>query len=388
MSCAHGAYLSFQVATLSSLRASAGAPPTAMIRSRDAGPKPVTRVIICAHVPRRPHERSFSAAALVAALASALIGACAKDPPHQSGTGGATLGGAGGGGGAAGSTVVSACSDPAALDRRPPRPAPARTRRPTAAGAATVTLAVDAGASVGAWNRFYERTVASDHANTLLCTAYGRNIQNALRKAHAQAGFQYVRFHGTLQRRRRRLFRRRVGRADLRLVAHRRDLRRHRGGGHAPAGRDQLHARRAGVRPERRCSTALVQQRVAQHQPADRRGRRLGQVDRADGAVRPPPGGPLHRRRGAQQLVLRGLERAVVDVFASATTATSSSTATPSPACWRAIRACAWAARPVRRANRRADRDADHADRSTPEQAGLPHVPPLRRRRRRGRSPT
>ena len=39
-------------------------------------------------------------------------------------------------------------------------------------------------------------TVASDHARTLLCTAYNRNIQNALRKAHAQAGFQYVRFHG------------------------------------------------------------------------------------------------------------------------------------------------------------------------------------------------
>src|SRR4029079_19491029 len=38
--------------------------------------------------------------------------------------------------------------------------------------------------------------VAADHAHTLLCTAYGRNAQNALRKAHAQAGFQYVRFHG------------------------------------------------------------------------------------------------------------------------------------------------------------------------------------------------
>ena len=41
-----------------------------------------------------------------------------------------------------------------------------------------------------------KRPSPSDHANTLLCTAYGRNIQNALRKAHAQAGFQYVRFHG------------------------------------------------------------------------------------------------------------------------------------------------------------------------------------------------
>jgi xylan 1,4-beta-xylosidase len=46
------------------------------------------------------------------------------------------------------------------------------------------------------WNRFYEKAVAVDHAHTLLCTAYGRNAQNALRKAHAQAGFQYARFHG------------------------------------------------------------------------------------------------------------------------------------------------------------------------------------------------
>src|SRR4029077_15864406 len=150
-----------------------------------------------AHVPRRPHERSFSAVALAAALASALIGACAKDPPHQSGTGGAPLGGTGGGGsgGAAGSTVVSACSDPQPWTP-PAAPGACADAPPTAAGAATVTLAVDAGASVGAWNRFYERTVAADHANTLLCTAYGRNIQNALRKAHIQAGFEYVRFHG------------------------------------------------------------------------------------------------------------------------------------------------------------------------------------------------
>jgi xylan 1,4-beta-xylosidase len=147
-----------------------------------------------APVRRRRRERSFSAAALVAVLAASLIGACAKDPPHQSGTGGAPLGGAGGGGGAAGSTA-SACSDPQPWTASA-APGACTDAPPTAAGAATVTLAVDAGASVGAWNRFYERTVASDHANTLLCTAYGRNIQNALRKAHAQAGFQYVRFHG------------------------------------------------------------------------------------------------------------------------------------------------------------------------------------------------
>jgi xylan 1,4-beta-xylosidase len=66
------------------------------------------------------------------------------------------------------------------------------------AGTGPVALTVDATARGAAWNRFYEKVVASDHANTLLCTSWGRNIQNALRRAHAQAGFQYVRFHGVL----------------------------------------------------------------------------------------------------------------------------------------------------------------------------------------------
>jgi len=124
-------------------------------------------------------------------MAFALTGACAKDPVYGTGAGGTPLGGGGGGGGHA----VSACSDPhpwteapvgACLDAPPSSPGTT----------ATVTLAVDAGASVRSWNRFYEKAVAVDHAHTLLCTAYGRNAQNALRKAHAQAGFQYARFHG------------------------------------------------------------------------------------------------------------------------------------------------------------------------------------------------
>ena len=40
--------------------------------------------------------------------------------------------------------------------------------------------------------------VAADHANTVLETAWGRNIQGSLRKGHELAGFQYVRFHGIL----------------------------------------------------------------------------------------------------------------------------------------------------------------------------------------------
>ena len=90
---------------------------------------------------------------------------------------------------------MSACSDPQPWSP-PPAPAACADAPPTPpARPADVTLAVDAATVVRPWNRFYEKTVASDHAHTVLCTAYGRNIQNALRKAHAQAGFQYVRFH-------------------------------------------------------------------------------------------------------------------------------------------------------------------------------------------------
>jgi len=109
---------------------------------------------------------------------------------------GGGLGGAGGGGGGSGSgQPADTCSDAQAWTA-PPAPAACAGTAPAASGAAEVTLAVDAGAALGAWNRFYERAVAADHAHTFLCTKYGRNIQNALRKAHAQAGFQYVRFHG------------------------------------------------------------------------------------------------------------------------------------------------------------------------------------------------
>ena len=57
---------------------------------------------------------------------------------------------------------------------------------------------VDASKQAGVWRHFYETVVAADHANTVLASAYGRNIQNALRKGHDQAGFQSVRFHGIL----------------------------------------------------------------------------------------------------------------------------------------------------------------------------------------------
>ncbi len=128
---------------------------------------------------------------LTLAVAATSLAACAKDPVYGTGTGGT-----GGGGGGGGGQPAGVCSDPQAWV--PPAAPGLCTDTPPAApgGAATVAIAVDAGTVVRPWNRFYERAVALDHANTLLCTAYGRNSQNALRKAHAQAGFQNVRFHG------------------------------------------------------------------------------------------------------------------------------------------------------------------------------------------------
>jgi xylan 1,4-beta-xylosidase len=133
---------------------------------------------------------------VLAVAAATLTAACAKDPTYASGTAGSgALGGAGGATGAGGQ-LAGVCSDAQAWTA-PPAPAACSGAAPTVpSGATEATLSVDAGTAVRPWNRFYEKAVASDHAHTFLCTAYGRNIQNALRKAHAQAGFQYVRFHG------------------------------------------------------------------------------------------------------------------------------------------------------------------------------------------------
>jgi len=60
------------------------------------------------------------------------------------------------------------------------------------------SINVNAGLKTGSWNKFYEKVVASDHIYTVISSAYGRNISNALKKAHAEAGFQYIRGHGIL----------------------------------------------------------------------------------------------------------------------------------------------------------------------------------------------
>src|SRR4051794_20100649 len=108
-----------------------------------------------------------------------LIGACG-------GGGGAGQGGQGGGGlGGAGPAVGGACGDTAPW---------------VTTGTAAVTLTVDAASPGATWNRFYEGAVATDHANTILSSAWGRNAQSALKKGHDEAGFRYARFHGILNR--------------------------------------------------------------------------------------------------------------------------------------------------------------------------------------------
>ena len=80
-----------------------------------------------------------------------------------------------------------------------PEGVPCSDRLPwQAAGEPAYRISVDAKQSGPAWSRFYEKMVAADHANTVLATAWGRNIQGALRRGHELAGFEYVRFHGIL----------------------------------------------------------------------------------------------------------------------------------------------------------------------------------------------
>jgi xylan 1,4-beta-xylosidase len=96
-------------------------------------------------------------------------------------------GGKGGtGNGATGNVTASNCGD---------APAPW-----TQSGTAAVTLSVDGSTAVQPWDRFYEGAVATDHANTILSSAWGRNAQAALKKGHDLAGFRYARFHGILNR--------------------------------------------------------------------------------------------------------------------------------------------------------------------------------------------
>ena len=87
----------------------------------------------------------------------------------------------------------------AGITGTPPTGVPCGDAYPwTTSGTPGVTLTVDASMTGAAWSRFYETAVSTDHANTILTTAWNRNIQAALKRGHDEAGFQYARFHGIL----------------------------------------------------------------------------------------------------------------------------------------------------------------------------------------------
>ncbi len=69
---------------------------------------------------------------------------------------------------------------------------------PVVAGYGEVTLNVDAGATIGPWNRFYEHSIGTSHANTWRTSVYGRSIERACQIGREQAGFRWVRGHGSL----------------------------------------------------------------------------------------------------------------------------------------------------------------------------------------------
>jgi xylan 1,4-beta-xylosidase len=110
--------------------------------------------------------------------------------PNADGAG--SSGGSGGEGGAPGTSGGGAV-DPTSSTKECAGDAPWVT-----SADAPLELTVDAAERVAPWSRYYEKGVAADHANTVLTTAWGRNIQNALKKGHDLAGFEYARFHGIL----------------------------------------------------------------------------------------------------------------------------------------------------------------------------------------------
>jgi xylan 1,4-beta-xylosidase len=66
------------------------------------------------------------------------------------------------------------------------------------AEAATYNLTVQANHQTQAWNRFYEKAVATDHQYTLITSYWNRGIGKALKFGHDSAGFQYWRGHAVL----------------------------------------------------------------------------------------------------------------------------------------------------------------------------------------------
>ena len=66
------------------------------------------------------------------------------------------------------------------------------------ASAANYTLSVNANKRTQQWNRFYEKSISTDHMYTVLHSYWGRGCANALKVGNSECGFQTFRGHGIL----------------------------------------------------------------------------------------------------------------------------------------------------------------------------------------------
>ena len=64
--------------------------------------------------------------------------------------------------------------------------------------AATYTLSVNSNRRTQQWNRFYEKSISTDHMYTVLHSHWGRGCANALKVGNSECGFQMFRGHGIL----------------------------------------------------------------------------------------------------------------------------------------------------------------------------------------------
>lgn len=64
--------------------------------------------------------------------------------------------------------------------------------------AANYTLSVKANQRTQAWNRYYEKSISTDHMYTVLHSFWNRGCANALKVSNANCGFQMFRGHGIL----------------------------------------------------------------------------------------------------------------------------------------------------------------------------------------------
>jgi len=61
-------------------------------------------------------------------------------------------------------------------------------------------ISVNANSNTGVWRHFYEESIGTCHPITILSSSYGRDIRNAMRRAHQECGIKRFRAHGIFNR--------------------------------------------------------------------------------------------------------------------------------------------------------------------------------------------